>query len=172
MQPYRYLLNPPQDREYSVARSMTYLGADDIEYVAWTGMPEVRQGDRVISAATPDKSLSECLADPMYKGCTVVDESEFELAEAAYHDALKTGLTKISEESWYDALEVLPPCRYTQIGLWEVFHLSEAISGPIVCWYAKNTTGEIYLSFQDNCHLKEQELQEILESFKSSSESS
>jgi len=58
------------------------------------------------------------------------------------HKTYCKGWTRISEEAWYEALEVLPPEKWQTIGGVEMFRLMEYTTGAITAHYAR--IGEYY----------------------------
>ena len=56
-----------------------------------------------------------------------------------FHNSMVTDWQEISEERYYDMLEVLPPCKYEN----GKFHVSERITGDLVSWF-KCDGGKFY----------------------------
>jgi hypothetical protein len=71
----------------------------------------------------------------------VITSEELDRLQAEYEESRCTAPEPITEESWFHALEVLPPCRWEQRGGCEFFHVSEAIDGRLVNWFARNKRG-------------------------------
>jgi len=83
---------------------------------------------------------------------------EWEVLENKY---LETQLTKpvlIDEGTFYEALEVLPPCRWHSHAYVSLFHVSERIHGRLVNWYAK-ADGR-YWEWVNYCNTPSDELSE------------
>jgi hypothetical protein len=64
-------------------------------------------------------------------------------------------VTKCTERFW-DALEVLPPCKWGHVEHFEVFHVSERITGNLVDWYASD--GESYWHVVEASNIKPADL--------------
>ena len=46
---------------------------------------------------------------------------------------------RVSEKRFWEMLEVLPPCKWGTRAGFEMFHVSERISGSLVDWYLRDT---------------------------------
>jgi len=82
-----------------------------------------------------------------------------------YKDQGKYGFQRpepITHTSYHWFFGCLPPVRWTRLGNWEFFHMSERLSGSMVMWAATNNDG-IYLEFQDLDTISNNEVYEILE---------
>lgn len=77
----------------------------------------------------------------------IIDEDELMELERAYIDSRVTEPKPVTEEKWWDALEVLPPCRWKTVKGVELFHISERITADLVDWYAR--VGDRYFHFTD-----------------------
>lgn len=77
----------------------------------------------------------------------VVDEPEFLDMQRCYIDTLITAPVRESRAAYWNALEILPPSRFTDTGAIELFHISEHIQADLVEWHAK--TKGTYFSFRD-----------------------
>lgn len=61
--------------------------------------------------------------------------------------SLVTDPTEETEEQFWYALEVLPPCRWRTVRGIEMFHISERITLDLVSWHAR--IGGRYFTFND-----------------------
>ena len=55
---------------------------------------------------------------------------------------------RTSKERFWDALECLPPCRWSCIDGVDSFHISELLRGDTAAWYAQ--LGDSYFRWQDS----------------------
>lgn len=94
----------------------------------------------------------------------LVDEDEFQDMMKDYLDSRKTLPKEITEENYWDALEVLPPCKWKSVDGIESFHVSEHIQADLVNWYAK--TGDKFFTFVDSCYLDCDGIKEKMEKIK------
>jgi len=118
-------------------------------------------------------SVQSCLSDDgtvMYSGgltveqytaergfpVRIIDEAELTEMLDAFHATLKTAPKPITEKQWRHALEVLPPCRWHTVGGFEVFHISERVTGTLAAWYAHQDG--LYWEFTDDAGLTDAEL--------------
>ena len=95
-----------------------------------------------------DLCLSDYLkrADPdsTYK---VVTSEELDQLMVEYEDSQITDPVVIDKDRFFDMLDILPPCRWGGAGGWEVFHISERLSGDLVSWFA--CSDDHYFEFVD-----------------------
>lgn len=94
------------------------------------------------------KTVETVQAEKPNDTLVVVDEPEFEKRYAAYIDSMRTNPKPITKSRWWEALEVLPPCRWTRFGTTEVFHVSERLTDDLVDWYIKKGN-DYYSCVQD-----------------------
>lgn len=66
----------------------------------------------------------------------VLDRAELEQMLADYEAGCVTEPEEETEEQWWYALEVLPPCRWGHTAGVELFHVSERLFGDLVHWHA------------------------------------
>ena len=66
----------------------------------------------------------------------IVSAEQLDAMTDAYNATLITDPEPITEAQFWDALEVLPPCRWGKVRGVELFHVSERITGDLVNWYA------------------------------------
>lgn len=74
---------------------------------------------------------------------------------------LRTAPELITEEDWTNALEVLPPCNWVQVGNVESFAFAERYSGRITTLYAR--VGKTHWRFMDVCTLEHKDIIERVE---------
>ena len=79
---------------------------------------------------------------------------------AAHYATLKTKPKAITEERFMYGLEVLPPCRWHNAGGFEVFHISERLTGNLVSWFAHK--GDRYWEFTEADNLPDDALADML----------
>lgn len=98
------------------------------------------------------------------QGYQVMSQDEaYEMVKAAQEARYCTGFHEISEERWYDALEVLPPKRWEMGGTIEYFAMMEFTCGTFRDFYFKHRAEKTrYFVACLNDHLKHRE---ILEEF-------
>lgn len=101
-------------------------------------------------------TVDEYIADRKLQGVTVATAEEVDRMEAAYTAQQVTAPSPISEEKYWDLLEVLPPCRWSHAGGVEFFHVSERVRGNLVTWCAH--VGDLYLSWVDLATRTNQEI--------------
>lgn len=77
----------------------------------------------------------------------VVSEEELNKRLDDYEKSLITDPLEITRERYWEMLEVLPPCKWRKRGCWEMFHISERLTGNLVSWFA--TDGDKYYEFTD-----------------------
>jgi hypothetical protein len=83
-----------------------------------------------------------------------------------YHIHLQGKCTKpieITEERFFELLEVLPPCRWSKYGRFEVFHISERLEGNIVTWCAKDQISGKCYELDQMANIQLHDLKAILE---------
>lgn len=90
----------------------------------------------------------------------VVDSDEMDRLCDTFHNTLKTKPKRISKQRFWDALEVLPPCRWHNCGGFEVFHVSERLTGDLVAWYAHR--GDRYWEFTEQAGISDDKLTALL----------
>ncbi len=90
----------------------------------------------------------------------VIEDDEFFALVDAHENTLKTKPTPITEQRFWDMLEVLPPCRWHNVGGFEVFHVSERLTGNLVSWFAQRNGN--HWEFTDNASLPSADLAAML----------
>lgn len=90
----------------------------------------------------------------------IVSEAELDQLLAAHYQSLKTKPLRITEDRFDWMLNVLPPCRWHRVGGFEVFHVSERLTGPLVSWFAHR--GADYWEFTEDCRLSDGALAVLL----------
>lgn len=79
------------------------------------------------------KTLAQCQQeDP---DAEVMDA---ETAFTRYQSGFIKAPVEVTEERFHDALNVLPPCKWTGPGTSESFYVSERIAGNVVSWFVRN----------------------------------
>ncbi|MDR9393973.1 MAG: hypothetical protein RI571_06550 [Roseovarius sp.] len=86
----------------------------------------------------------------------VITDAELDRLEAEYIAGRITVPEEETEAEFWDALEVLPPCRWHTRGGVELFHISERITGNLVDWHAQ--TGGRFFHFVDLDNAKSEDL--------------
>ena len=77
----------------------------------------------------------------------VLSEDALDELVKAHEDGLVTDPQPETEENWFYALNVLPPCRWERCQGVELFHVSELITGSLANWHAR--LGEQCFAFVD-----------------------
>ena len=77
----------------------------------------------------------------------IVSDAKLDAMLEEYAASLVTNPTEITEEKYFDALNVLPPCRWRKLGGVETFHVSERLTRDLANWYAR--VGERFFTFVD-----------------------
>lgn len=81
----------------------------------------------------------------------LVNETELKEMIDEYVSSLITAPEPITKEKFWDALEVLPPCRWhARLGV-EMFHISERVTHDLVAWYGR--VGDKYFWFNDRSNV-------------------
>tara|TARA_R110002072_G_scaffold273239_5_gene433970 strand:- start:7581 stop:7997 length:417 start_codon:yes stop_codon:yes gene_type:complete len=88
--------------------------------------------------------------------CRVIDDDTLDDLVREHHKSLITKPRRIPSERWWDMLEILPPCRWHVVGSFEVFHVSERLTGNLVSWFANR--GSDYFEFVDRDNLTDDEI--------------
>jgi hypothetical protein len=81
---------------------------------------------------------------------------EFSKRVAAYEQSLKTKPKQITKERYWEMLEVLPPCRWTN----GRFHVSERLTGNLVSWFAQK--GDLYFEFTEDAAISAASLDALI----------
>ena len=92
------------------------------------------------------------------KKFTVLSDDEFLKLVDDFQKSLITAPSEIDEDTYTNALEVLPPARYHTHEDVTLFHLKEPYSGTLVSWYA--TFAGRYFEFVDQSYQTSQILSE------------
>jgi hypothetical protein len=140
-------------------QSILYLDGEGVERVAYTGRCRVMQGNHVMSEGSPDLTLAEYEAE---RGQTFkrITWEELEMLLEAHYSSLKTKPEEITAERYDYMLEVLPPCRWQNIGGASIFHVSERLTANIVQW-CFSLRGKYY-AFHDDASLSNEKLHAII----------
>ena len=104
-------------------------------------------------------TLAEYEAEKGYK-FKVLSNEELDALDAEFNDKLKTKPKRITEERYWEMLEVLPPCRWHSVGGFEVFHVSEGLRGDLVSWFAQSK-GK-WFEFTESKFIKDDALLKLL----------
>lgn len=116
------------------------MGSNPLRYIIEAGKPF--QGS-IMSTLLPNgtvgysdgQTLAEYQLERGFKA-QILSGPELDLLIEAHENSLKSLPTKITRERYWEMLEILPPCRWTMAGMWEVFHVSERLTGHLVSWFA------------------------------------
>ena len=116
------------------------MGNTSLRYIIEAGKPF--KGS-ILSTLLPNgtvgysggQTLAEYQLERGFKA-QILSGPELDLLIEAHENSLKTLPTKITHERYWEMLEILPPCRWTMAGMWEVFHVSERLTGQLVSWFA------------------------------------
>jgi hypothetical protein len=107
------------------AQTVTYYDQEGIERAAYTG---ARIGDT-------DQTVTEYMRQN--PGFEIVSIAEcMRLTHIALIE-MCDDWKEVSADDYHRALECLPPCRWTHGDDWEIFHMVERLTGPLVAWYAR-----------------------------------
>jgi len=106
------------------------------------------------------KTLEQYLEDAEEE-YEIFNSDEVEQLFNEHENSLKTKPVEITEERWYEMLEVLPPCRWGTYGGYEAFHISEHLTGSLVAWFARKD-GKCY-EFTECCYIKNEELFKLID---------
>lgn len=100
-------------------------------YVDYSGLLYSKNGH--------DLTFNEYKEIPENKGkdLIAISENQFNKMMGNYEESLVTNPQYETEEEYYYGLEVLPPCRWHSVSDFSVFHISERLTGDLVCWHAK-----------------------------------
>jgi len=80
------------------------------------------------------KTLADCQAE--HADAVLMDADE---AYALYESRFREPVREVTEARYHDALNVLPPGKWTRIGGYEEsFYVTERIAGNIVQWFVKS----------------------------------
>jgi len=66
----------------------------------------------------------------------VIDDATLDALLTAFEASRRTEPTAVTEERYWDALECLPPTKYSKVAGVTLFHICERITGELVDWYA------------------------------------
>lgn len=151
----RYLLNKDEPFRGSV-NSSVYVSNDGLERVRYTGSKDERgvYSDMTLEAYKAERGGNYEL----------INEAELTARLDAYYDSLKTKPEPITEKSYYELLECLPPCRWATVAGWSTFHVSERLTGNLVQWCAKKD-GRFY-GWTDDAAMSKEALAATLNSIK------
>ena len=100
------------------------------------------------------------MAHDMGKTFKILTNEELDVLIADQERKICAGHTIIDEARFWEMLEVLPPCRWGTVGGYEVFHVSERLSGNLVSWFAHR--GDNYYEFTEQAHINTKALTQKL----------
>lgn len=101
-------------------------------------------------------TVDEYIADRKLQNVTVATSEEVDRLDREFEAAMITAPEIISEEKYWDLLEVLPPCRWTHRGGMNFFHVSERLRGNLVQWVAQ--VGDLYFGWTASAAQPEAEI--------------
>lgn len=84
-----------------------------------------------------------------------------------YYKSLQKEWKEETKEEFWDALECLPPCNWHNIGLFNVFFVSEAYTGDLHSWHVHDKKSGKYYTALRSCFIKDDELFKELNYIKS-----
>ena len=90
----------------------------------------------------------------------LITEEQLDSLQKDHEQGRTTLPSRIDEDKFFEYLNVLPPCRWEHIAGFEVFHVSERITGNLVSWYAKRR--DLCVTWDASCSLSRKELADIL----------
>jgi len=93
----------------------------------------------------------------------VITWEEFDKLNDQHLESLKTKPQKIDEKCFDEFLSMLPPCRWHNCGGYEVFHMSERLTGNIVTWFAHKDND--YWTFDEADNISDEKLVKILNAY-------
>lgn len=94
----------------------------------------------------------------------VISDAELNRLMRIHEEDQITKPKRITKARYWDMLEILPPCRWHMAGTWEVFHVSERLSGHLVSWFGTRRLAgnEVFFEFIDYDHLATDKLRDKL----------
>lgn len=98
-------------------------------------------------AYTGGMTPEEYAADRGYPVCVITDEMFDGYLEIFRRSQISEPIEQTEEQFW-DALEVLPPCRWHNHRCVELFHVSELLTMDLASWHAR--IGDRYFTFTDS----------------------
>ena len=131
------------------------MGQNPLRYIIEAGVPF--KGS-ILSTLLPNGTVGysggQTIAEyELERGFTaqILTSDELDVLIAAHEDTLKCAPVKISKARYWEMLEILPPCRWTMAGMWEIFHISERLTGNLVSWFAHGRLRgqDFYFEFTD-----------------------
>lgn len=139
-----------------IVQSSTYFDSDNIERVSWSGYLDNNKGE--------DLTLTEYLK--RHPGLRAVTNDEMDKLIQEYQQSRTTDPAPITEEHYNEMLEILPPGRHHDIGIWEVFYVTERIHYNLVHWFAAKN-GSQYVSWIDLASVTDDEIRSKLANYRS-----
>jgi len=94
-------------------------------------------------------TLEEYIEVKKDKDLEVVDTFEMEKLYNQYQKSLTSNFVEITEDRWYEMLEVLPPMKWHDYKGINIFFISEATSGSMHSCFIKTHDKKYYESLQD-----------------------
>jgi hypothetical protein len=91
----------------------------------------------------------------------IISDAELDDLLENHYASLVTKPKRITRARYWEMLEVLPPCRWHDVGGFNVFHVSERLTGNLVSWFIKvGRTEETarFHEFTDRDNLKDSEI--------------
>lgn len=117
----------------------------------------------VQSIVNPDGTIAYCagLTLETYEAergfpIRVIDDAELDQLTAEHLRGLVSDPAPITQERFWEMLEVLPPCHWHNAGGFEVFHVSERLTHNLVSWFAHR--GDSYWEFTDHDNITDTDL--------------
>ena len=97
--------------------------------------------------------------EKMNKCAILATWAELSEIHNTWKETLKEPAELITKERFWEMLEVLPPCKWHNIGGVEVFHISERLTDNLVSWFAHS--GDKYAEATDQDCLNDEELRAL-----------
>jgi hypothetical protein len=104
------------------------------------------------------KTVAEYEADRGRK-FTVISEDELDALTAQFEKSMITVPEAITEDRYWEMLEVMPPSRFGHNFGIEMFHVCEHITGDLVNWFAK--VGDKYFAAVNTSQVDRKTLADI-----------
>jgi len=141
------IINPNKPYPGYIEGTATYNAEENTYYIDYSGYLNNDKG--------PNLTLDEyrVRVNPDIEIVTWEKIDEF---TRQHEQSLISEPALITQERFYEMLEVLPPCRWHNCGGFEVFHISERLTGNLVSWFAHN--GANYFEFVDHANAKDAHL--------------
>lgn len=122
--------------------SETFIDDKGVERVSFSGYLYNNGGECL--------TVPEYLALPSKQNSKVVDCETVDKLIKEHEKSLISNFKEIDSERFFYMLEVLPPCKWSNVHGVELFHVSERITGNLVSWFFRK--GDQYFEKIDNAN--------------------